>query len=96
MDEEVKLIFKCPHCGGEVYDDDFIDDSDDRVPGLDMTRVQGPDDLMADAGKIEYEDSKFLIELWQCGACGGYFRAYYVLDRITKLEETEVIDDSPV
>ena len=92
MSEDTKVIFKCPHCGGEVYGEDFVDDSDERSPGLDMTRIQGPDDLFGDLGKVGHTDSRFLIEMWQCGACNGYLRAYYKLDRITKLEEVEIAD----
>ncbi len=67
--------FKCPHCGdeGEKVDDRYFQSE----------RIQGDDNLNADPLSRIYNK----IELWYCLWCGNYFRAYFKLEKITKLGE---------
>ena len=69
------INFTCPHCGGSV------EKIDDRW--FSYERVQSSDDLNADP----LQDLRSKIELWYCCFCGKYFRVYYTINRISRLEE---------
>lgn len=71
------MNFDCPMCDGSV---EKIDDRFFR-----QERIQGSDALNADP--FSRIDSK--IELWYCYKCAGYFRAYYTLEKIIPLTESE-------
>lgn len=70
--------FACPHC-----DSPGLDKEDTRF--FSEERIQGSDDLNADP----LSNITTKIELWYCCFCGQYFKVYYTLDRITKLEEKQ-------
>lgn len=73
-----KVNFECPHCHdeGDLIDERWLFRSE---------RIQSSDALNIDP--ISNIEGK--MELWYCCFCGKYFRAYYKLSKITKLEETE-------
>ena len=70
--------FACPHCGSPG-----LDKEDTRF--FSEERIQGSDNLNADP----LSNIKTKVELWYCCFCGQYFRVYYTLDRITKMEENK-------
>ena len=73
------MSFRCPNpdCNGSV------EKIDDRY--FDSERVQNCDHLNADP--LTSITQK--IELWYCYFCGQYFRAYYKLEHLTLLTETQ-------
>ena len=70
--------FACPHC-----DSPGLDKEDTRF--FSEERIQGSDNLNADP----LSNITTKVELWYCCFCGKYFRVYYTLDKITKLEENK-------
>jgi len=70
------IEFICPHCNDKT--DKKIDE---RL--FSKERIQNSDDLNADSKS----NLKNKIELWYCFGCGKYFRAYYKLEKLTKLNE---------
>ena len=70
------IEFECPHCHNKC--DEKIDD---KLPLNE--RVQSSDDLNADPKS----NVRNKIELWYCFSCGNYFKVYYILNKITKLNE---------
>ena len=70
------IEFICPHCNDKT--DKKIDE---RL--FSKERIQNSDDLNADSKS----NLKNKIELWYCVWCGKYFRAYYKLEKLTKLNE---------
>ena len=71
-----EIAFKCPNCGEGIGKEDKIDE-------IYSERIQSSDDLDGDP-KASIGNK---VELWYCLWCGRYFRAYYKLERITKLVE---------
>ena len=67
--------FECPNCK------DLVEKVDDKF--FSAERIQGSDALNADP----LSSATKRVELWYCSGCGGYFRAYYSLSKITKLRE---------
>jgi transposase len=76
------MDFKCPHCQNMT---DINKDED----VFDFIRIQDVDDLNGDDTR-ELND---LTELWRCCHCNGYFKTYYKLIKITKLQE-KIIDNT--
>ena len=70
--------FACPHC-----DSPGLDKEDTRLFSEEW--IQGSDNLNADP----LSNITTQVELWYCCFCGKYFRVYYTLDKITKLEENK-------
>ena len=70
------IEFICPHCNDKT--DEKIDER-----SFSKERIQNSDDLNADLKS----NLRNKVELWYCVWCGKYFRAYYKLEKLTKLNE---------